>query len=55
MLNADMTIWKQFNTTGRHDEPDCTYDTCPEADTASHVSKMCNKTALNMCYIFLLA
>ena len=50
MLNADMTIYKQFKTHGKFDTPSCSYNTCPDASTANVVSSACQTQLI--CYIW---
>lgn len=37
MLNADMTLFKDLNTTKENGESYCTFDECDEADTSDMV------------------
>ena len=50
MLNADMTIYKQFRTHGKFDTPSCSYNTCPDASTANVVRSGCQTQLI--CYIW---
>ena len=50
MLNADMTIYKQFRTHGKFDTPSCSYNTCPDASTANVVRSACQTQLI--CYMW---